>query len=118
MPSGGRSGRRGIKEQVPLQAPEGGECPGGGDGKRGTVLRKKEKPMKAKTPRRLSGGPAKGTKVKKARDRDDWQVETAIFQELQMAYGPFTLDACADQEGRNALVPRYCSPITPCRVWN
>ena len=111
MPSGGRTERHG-EEQAPVQAPEGAECPGGGDVKQGAVLRR-GRPQEARTQRKPSGNLFRKTRVKKARDRDDWQVEQAIFEELDLAYGPFTLDACADEGGKNAFVPRYCSPRKP-----
>jgi hypothetical protein len=76
------------------------------------VLRNR-RPQEARTLRKPSGNLFRKTRVRKARDRDDWQVEQAIFEELNLAYGPFTLDACADEEGRNAFVTRYCSLRKP-----
>ena len=41
------------------------------------------------------------------RDRQDWMLKKEIFKELDAAYGPFTVDACADPSGDNAHVPRF-----------
>ena len=41
------------------------------------------------------------------KDRQDWMLKKDIFKELETAYGPFTVDACADSSGDNAQVEKF-----------
>ena len=43
-------------------------------------------------------------------DNNDWQLHRRIFLQLASSMGPFDLDACSDDLGRNAHCSRFCSP--------
>ena len=53
-----------------------------------------------------------------AEDNQNWQFDEEVFQRLNKQYGPFTVDACCDDEGRNRLVKghgtRFFSPSNSC----
>ena len=41
---------------------------------------------------------------------NDWMLDRIRFKELEKLYGPFDLDACADNLGRNSQLKHYCCP--------
>ncbi len=45
-----------------------------------------------------------------AYDKSDWVINREVFNYYNQLYGPFTLDACADNDGRNAHCKKFCSP--------
>jgi hypothetical protein len=40
-------------------------------------------------------------------DRSDWQILPRFFQEYSALCGPFTVDACSDPKGLNAMVENF-----------
>jgi hypothetical protein len=44
------------------------------------------------------------------KDRSDWMFDRREFLKLSTQYGPFTLDAAADDNGYNAQCKEFCSP--------
>ena len=48
-------------------------------------------------------------------DKSDWQILPKFFHKYNTQYGPFSIDACADKQGRNAMVPRFWSIQDDCR---
>ena len=44
------------------------------------------------------------------RDTTDWQFEPDLFKSYDIHYGPFDVDACADNEGQNAQCEHFWSP--------
>lgn len=49
-----------------------------------------------------------------AMDRSDWQILPRHFSNYNAAYGPYTLDACADNLGLNAMVSTYWTAKEDC----
>ncbi len=45
----------------------------------------------------------------------NWQLYPRIFARYNRELGPFTLDACADVHGRNAMLPTYWTAEHDCR---
>jgi hypothetical protein len=39
------------------------------------------------------------------RDKNDWMIDLGVFQDLDMRFGPFSVDACSDPLGANSHVP-------------
>ena len=50
----------------------------------------------------------------KIRDTDDWCFDHSKFQEYHLKYGPFDVEACADEEGHNAHMSPYWSAKDSC----
>ena len=42
-----------------------------------------------------------------SRDTTDWQFDAELFRSYNLLYGPFSVDACSDDAGYNALCPSY-----------
>ena len=53
------------------------------------------------------------------RDTADWMFDPGLFSSYNLMYGPFEVDACADDEGRNAQCKRFWSPSDSynCHSW-
>ena len=53
------------------------------------------------------------------RDSADWMFDPDLFSSYILMYGPFEVDACADDEGRNAQCKRFWSPSDSynCHSW-
>lgn len=49
-----------------------------------------------------------------AMNRSDWQILPRHFSNYNAAYGPYTLDACADKLGLNAMVSTYWTAKEDC----
>ena len=47
-------------------------------------------------------------------DKSDWQILPRVFKPLDLEFGPFTLDACADRAGTNAMVDVWWSSLDDC----
>ena len=47
--------------------------------------------------------------VTQARDTQDWMFDRKRYHDLNLEYGPFTLDAAANANGDNAQCKQYCS---------
>ena len=47
-------------------------------------------------------------------DKCDWMIKSSIFSQYMAQYGPYTVDACADPNGDNALLPRFWSDQDSC----
>jgi hypothetical protein len=45
---------------------------------------------------------------------EDWMLETNIFREIELLWGPFDLDACCDPQGHNSQLPLYWSAENDC----
>ena len=49
------------------------------------------------------------------RDADDWQFDPELYWEYCQLYGPFEIDACADNRGYNAqLAADFWCPSDSC----
>ena len=59
------------------------------------------------------------------RDTSDWQFLPDLFSHYDVRYGPFQVDATADDAGRNAMCPAWWSPPDSysqhvwarCKIW-
>lgn len=50
-------------------------------------------------------------KTKKAKlDTSDWMFDRERFREIDLEYGPFTVDACSDNEGANSQCKKFYCP--------
>ena len=47
-------------------------------------------------------------------DGSVWQILPRYFSNYNAVYGPYTLDACADKLGLNAMVSTYWNPKEDC----
>ena len=47
-------------------------------------------------------------------DKSDWQFLPRLFMGLNSEFGPYTVDACADLAGTNALVPLFWTEKDDC----
>ena len=71
------------------------------------------------------GEPPTLLQVQNARDTSDWQFPPALYRSYDLRYGPFVLDACSDNDGRNSPIPTWWSPSDSyskyfwrgCKIW-
>ena len=52
-------------------------------------------------------------RVNQLPSRSEWTLNEERFDWLQRRFGPFDVDACAREDGKNALLPRHWSPARP-----
>ena len=54
------------------------------------------------------------SRLRGARDDQDWQFDPVRQHHIADAWGPFDVDACADATGTNAFCPRFWSEVDSC----
>ena len=54
------------------------------------------------------------SRLRGARDDQDWQFDPIQQHHIAAVWGPFDVDACADATGTNAFCPRFWSEVDSC----
>ena len=69
----------------------------------------------------LLSDPTQDSQHSPTRDTDDWQFDADLFWEYYDRFGPFSIDACADNQGKNSqLYGAFWCPKDSCleHAWN